>query len=118
MSPVEIVVWVASVVSAIAVLAGAVWWLVWPRVEDKLEQISKQVRGVDTQLSSDDPDTISRYARVAAGAASQLPGIHERLSEVAATQVAIEEWRTSFERRPSGLTSRSPARWRRRTTVR
>lgn len=33
----------AAYVSAALVLLGLIWWFVWPRIEDKLEKVAKQV---------------------------------------------------------------------------
>lgn len=93
----------AATVTAVTILAGAVWWLVWPRLEDKIEEVAKGVRRVEQQTASDDPDTLSRHARVAARAASEIPEIREQLDRMAETQTRHDEWQTNTDRRLTKL---------------
>lgn len=80
-------------------LGGALWWLIWPRIQDKLEQVARGVRAVERQTAGDQPDTLSRHARVAARAASELGGIKDQITHMAATQVRHDEWQTATDRR-------------------
>lgn len=91
-----------AVTTALLAIGGVLWWLIWPRIEDKLQEMVRSLSRVETKLG-DDPDTVGRYARVAAGAAAELPGIKERLDTLAAAQQAVEDWRRDVDRRLGGV---------------
>lgn len=61
--------------------------------------VARGVRRVEQQTASDQPDTLSRHARVAAGAAAALPQIRAQIEAMAATQVRHDEWQVNTERR-------------------
>lgn len=95
--------WLASVVTALGVLGGVLWWLVWPRIEDKLSEVVASVAGVRRELADDQPDSVGRHAREAAKAAEQLPAIREQLSELARAQLDVDRWRGDVDRRLGGV---------------
>lgn len=90
-------------VTLVTAIGGGVAWLVWPRIADKIEGIARSVRAVEQATTNDDPDTISRHAKVAARAAAEIPELRAELHELADRFRAVDEWRNEIERRVGHL---------------
>lgn len=103
MSAAQAVVWVAGAVVTLASFTAVLWWLVWPRIEDKLQEVAGEVRTMQGQLTDDAPDTIGRHARMAADAAAELPALREELAALATTVGGFEAWRSETDRRLGDL---------------
>lgn len=102
-TPLEAGVWAAGAVVTLSGFTGVLWWLVWPRIEDKLQEVVSEVGGVRHVLDDDAPGSIGRHARVAAGAAAELPGIRAELERLASEQRNLGEWRLDVDRRLGGV---------------
>lgn len=90
---------IATAVTSLTIVIGALVWLVWPRIEARFEQIARSINRVEQATTADDPDTLSRHARVAAGAASEIPEIREQLAGIAAKQDSLDGWQRRTDRR-------------------
>ena len=106
--PVELLKLAAAGAGSMATLCGVLWWLVWPRVEEKLEHVAQQATEHTAALAPG--SDLRRNAETAAGAAEQLPALVDRLDalEKHGTQLsrqhthqlqALEIWRTATEHR-------------------
>lgn len=102
----ELILYLGGIVGSLATLAAGMWWLVWPRIEDKLQDVARELSGVNAQLTSDAPDTLSGHARTAARYAAELPELRrdlaqlgDRQAELAAAQLDADRWRGETDRR-------------------
>lgn len=93
---VDLIVFAASVVGAVVTLLGALWWLLWPRVEDKLQAVIRQTAVVAGQLDPNTEGSTARHAKDAAEWAAEVPRLRERVE-------SWERWRGETDRRISGL---------------
>lgn len=94
---VDFLLFAASLVTAVGALGAAAWWLLWPRVEDKLSELAAGLGRVEGELIDDTAGTVSRNAKVAAGAAAELPAIREQLDQLASAQHDIGRWRQGVD---------------------
>lgn len=74
-------------------LAAGLWGLVWPRIEDKLQELAGGMREVTTQLQADVDGTTGAHAATAARAAAQLPELRRIVEHLAGRQAELEELR-------------------------
>lgn len=95
---VELILVAGGITTALLAIGGVLWWLIWPRIEDKLQELVRGVSRVETKLG-DDPDTPGRHARVAAEAAAYLPAMREQLEKLTEQAAGVDEWRGVIERR-------------------
>lgn len=102
----DAILYLGGIVGSLATLAAGMWWLVWPRIEDKLQDVARELSGVNAQLTSDHPDTVSGHAKTAARFAAELPGLRQdlaqladRQTELAAAQRTADRWRGETDRR-------------------
>jgi hypothetical protein len=92
----------AALVTALSIIGGGVVWLVWPRIRAAIENVARGVTRLEEKLG-DKPDTVGRYAKVAAGAASDLPQIKRDVEAIAKSQEGLTKWRERTERRLTAL---------------
>lgn len=102
----DTILYLGGIVGALGTLAAGMWWLVWPRIEDKLQAVARELSGVNAQLTSNDPDTVRQHAKVAARAAAELPllradlqALTDRQAELSVHQSAVDKWRGETDRR-------------------
>lgn len=89
----DVVLWLASVVGAVGVLGGVVWWLILPRVREWFAELVVEVAGVRHQLSDDEDGTVGRHARVAARAVTEIPAMRREIQALANRQADLDEWK-------------------------
>lgn len=92
-----------ALVVSLATLGGAFLWLVWPRVEEKIEEVAGGVRRVVAATSGDLPDTLHRYAHVAATRSAEIPEISERLERLVSAQLDFAGWQDRTDERITHL---------------
>lgn len=91
---VELLTGAGTIATAVLTLAGVLWWLVWPRVEDKLTELVRGVHAVEGALDDERPDTVGRHARTAA---RELPAIRSELAKLHAWQDDTDDWRARVD---------------------
>lgn len=89
----------AAAVSITGAVGGGVWWLVWPRLRSQLEEVVRSVGRVEEATAGDRPDTLSRHARVAAGAASDVRELRGDVTSLTEKLTEYEEWQSTTDRR-------------------
>ena len=72
-----------AVVSLVSAIAAGIWWLVWPRVEDKLQQVVRGVEQLQPAVEQLQPDREGSAAHNAATAAKALGQVAELRGQVA-----------------------------------
>lgn len=98
---IELLLAAGAVLAAVSGILGALWWLVWPRVEDKLQDVARSVTThVDAQLDGDRPDSVGGHAKAAA---QQLPELRRAVSELAENQAEQMRWRAGVDRRVGSI---------------
>lgn len=89
--------------TGLVTVGGALWWLVWPRVEEKIEEVARGVRRVEQATSGDHPDSLHRYAHVAATRSAEIPEIAQRLDKLVSAHLDFAEWQDLTDDRISRL---------------
>lgn len=86
----------AVAVTLVSTLAAGIWWLVWPRIEDKLQAV---VRGVEQlqpavdELQPERDGSTASNAALAARALSEFGTLRVQVSELLDAQRADQELR-------------------------
>lgn len=102
MSVYELLIACAAVVTALSIVGGGLIWLVWPRIKDAIENVARGVTRLEEKLG-DKPDSVGRYAKVAAAASSDIPQIKHDVEAIAKSQEGLTAWRAKTERRLTAL---------------
>lgn len=110
MPPLEVLGGIAATLTAVGIIGGALGWLVWPRIEDRFEDIARSIGRVEEQTgaanSATPPDSLAAHAKRAAQAASEIPQIREQLRRVggdvermAEKQNQLDAWQRATDAR-------------------
>lgn len=102
MSPLELLATTAAAITGLTIVGGALGWLLWPRVEERFEQIARSIGRVEQQTGAaqvTQPDTLAAHAKRAAQAAAEIPAIHEKIALMAEKQDALDAWQRATDSR-------------------
>lgn len=89
----------AAAVTMTGAVGAAIWWLIWPRIRDAIREVARGVDRLEQQTASDDPDTLSRHARVAAAGVSEIPELREQVTAIGAKLTDYDDWKRRIENR-------------------
>lgn len=98
----ELLIACAALTTALSIIGGALLWLVWPRIRGAIEDVARGQARLEEKLG-DKPDTVGRYAKVAAAASSDIPQIKNDVEAIAKSQEGLTKWRERTERRLAAL---------------
>lgn len=87
---------VGLAMSLLGAVAGGLWWLVWPRIEDKLQQVVagvEQLQPAVEQLQPDKDGSTASNAALAARALSEFGTLRIQVGELLEAHRADQELR-------------------------
>jgi hypothetical protein len=85
-----------AVVTLVSAIGAGVWWLVWPRIEEKLQAVVhgvEQLQPAVEQLQPDRAGSAAHNAATAARALGQVAELRDQVAELLAHHEATNELR-------------------------